>query len=146
MRKDNRIRVYPEYFDSALTRAEGRRVSKKTAFENPSLTEIKISAQRLQYEVEVDQTKAYSRQWDKPKGMLYINVKDSETGPVSKTVLLKSLSKTVKEFARPAILQKLKQERAKAELQASKKGKQIINQGLKPGDKKQAGKPIRRRR
>ncbi len=147
MRNDKRLRIYPEYFDASLTRAQGRRVSKKVALENPTRLELKISAQKLGYVVEEDKEKAYSRQWENPKGILYLSKEADNPDQAAKTVVLRNLSKTVKEFARPRIAEKIKQERAKAEAEAGKKGKQ---QG-KPApsrhsEKRQAGKPLRRRR
>lgn len=147
MRDSGNIRVYPEYFDSSLTRAQGRRVSKKVALENPSLGELRISAQKLHYTVEVEKEKAYSRHWDNPKGLLYLSKEGTELEKVPKTKVLRDLSKTVKEFARPYLAQKMKEERAKQEALAGKKGKQQGKpQSQRPGDKKQAGKPMRRRR
>ena len=145
MRNDNRIRIYPEYFDSSLTRAQGRRVSKKVALENPSLLELKLSAQKLRFTVEVDDTKANPKHWTKPNGLLYLSTSDTVQELAPKTEILRNLSKTVKEFARPKI-KELKEERAK-ELQASKKGKpQGVPGPSRNTEKKQAGKQIRRRR
>ena len=146
MRNDKRIRIYPEYFDSSLTRAQGRRVSKKQALENPTLLELKLSAQKLHFNVEVDEKKAYSRQWSHPKGLVYVSKTDAQPDLPAKTVLLRNLSKTVKEFARPRIAEIMK-ERAKAEQQAIKKGKSHgTPMHSRQAEKKQTGKPIRRRR
>lgn len=146
MRDDRtRLRIYPEYFDASLTRAEGRRVSKKIALENPTRMELKISAQKLGYAVEEDKESAYPRQWENPKGLLYLSAKEKDTELVAKTVLLRNLSKTVKEFARPRIAEHIKQERAKAEAEA-KKGKQGKPAPSRHSEKRQAGKPLRRRR
>ena len=146
MRNDNRVRIYPEYFDVSLTRAQGRRVSKKLALENPTLGELKLSAQKLHYSVEAEKDAAYPRCWNQPKGLLFVSKPDSETEMVAKTVLLRNLSKTVKEFARPYIAEKLKEERAKAEAQAGKKGKQGTSGPSRHPEKRPAGKPLRRRR
>ena len=148
MRTDNtkKVRIFTEYFDSSLTRSEGRRVSTKQALENPTLGELRISAQKLNYAVDFKKDAAYSRQWDKPKGVLYISTSDPEKKLIPKTQMLKDLSKTVKEYARPYLAEKAK-ELAKIEAQAAKKGK--IQSGVSParqGEKKQPGKPIRRRR
>ena len=145
MRSDNRIRIYPEYFNASLTRAQGRKVSKKLALENPTLLELKLSAQKLKFTVEVDENRAYSRHWEQPSGLLYLSTSESVQELAPKTEILRNLSKTVKEFARPK-LKELKEERAK-ELQANKKGKpQGIPKPSKELDKKRAGKPLRRRR
>lgn len=143
MRDSGNIRVYPEYFDSSLTRSEGRRVSRRQALENPTLGELKISAEKLNFSVEYQKETAYPRQWDKPKGVLYIAIPESEK--IIKTKLLKDLSKTVKEFARP-YLKKKQEELAKAEAKAGKKVKIQMPTSQRIAEKKHAGKPMRRRR
>jgi len=146
MRPDPRIRVYPEYFDSALTRAEGRRLARKHALEAPNLTELKLAAQKLGYKVDTDSESAYSRSWQKKKGLLFIS-KEGETKELKKTVLLRDLSKTVIEYSRPKIMeylkqqdQKLKEKKIKPNLQPSLTEKQLQDKKL------QQKKPIRRRR
>ncbi len=146
MRADNRIRIYPEYFDATLTRAQGRRVSKKLALENPTLLELKLSAQKLKYTVEIDENRAYPRHWEQANGLLYLSTSETLQELAPKTQILHNLSKTVKEFARPKI-KELKEEKRAKELQASKKGKTQGNPSPSRNiDKKQAGKPLRRRR
>lgn len=108
MRKDPRIRIYPEYLDATLTRAQGRRLPQKYAVEKPSLLELKIAAQKLGLEPEVDQEKAYSRRWFEPRGLVYLRHPDPESR-VPKTQLLRSLGETVRDYARPRLLAKQKE-------------------------------------
>ena len=142
MRSDQRIRVYPEYFDSTLTRREGRRIPKKKAIENPTINELKIAGQKLGYSVETDSEVAYPRSWRTPKGVIYLT---NESGEKIKTKkkgqILTDLSITVTSYARPKILEYLKQK--EQQLKASKKP----GLGSKTIEKKpEKHKPSRRRR
>ena len=47
MRKQEKAIIWPEYFDSAKTRSEGRRVSKEFAVQAPKSLEIQEAATRL---------------------------------------------------------------------------------------------------
>lgn len=59
MRRNNKIILWPIYFDSNKTRSEGRRVSKKLAIATPKLDEIKIAADMLGLESEIITDVAY---------------------------------------------------------------------------------------
>ena len=47
MRKQNKIVLWPAYFDSNKTRMEGRRVPKKLAVPSPKLEEIQRAVKRM---------------------------------------------------------------------------------------------------
>lgn len=118
MRPDRRYRFYPQYFDKNLSRGQGRRLSSKHAIENPKLLEIKIAAQQLGYEVEVDQNKIYSRHWSSAsKGMLFLNTNSDQ---IPKTKLIGNLSKTITDFARPLLIDEQKKRRMEKEKSTKK--------------------------
>lgn len=135
MRSDPRIRIFPEYFDKSITRAKGRKVSTKLAFENPNLNEIKIAAQKLGFTVDYDQEKAYPKSWQTPKGLLYLSNENGEKIDLKKSKILRDLSKTVITFARPKILEykKHKEQELKEKKKPGKKiTKKIDNKPKKP--------------
>lgn len=104
MRRDNsHYFVYPEYFDQSLTRKEGRRLPLSLAIENPTLIEIKLAAEKMDYRYEMKKDAAYSRHWWDPKGLILIENKET------KQQLLVNLGETVKNVIRPA-LEKQKKE------------------------------------
>ena len=143
MRSDDRIRIYPEYFDKTLTRAKGRRVPQKLALENPTLNELKISGQKLGFQVETEPEGAYPRVWYAPKGILYLSNESGVKIELSKNQILINLSKTVTDYARPKIQEYIKQK--EQQLAASKKqGKKSEQRFERKQDRKQ--KPFRRRR
>ncbi|MHA1214916.1 MAG: signal recognition particle subunit SRP19/SEC65 family protein [Candidatus Hodarchaeales archaeon] len=104
MRRDNsHYFIFPEYFDKSLTRKGGRRVPLSLALEKPTLIELKLAAEKLQYSTEIRKNASFPRHWWDPKGLILVEKKEP------KQQLIKNLSKTVKDFIRPA-LEKQKKE------------------------------------
>lgn len=137
MRRDNfHYFVYPEYFDQSLTRKEGRRLPLSIAIENPTLLEIKLAAEKMEYKYEIKKDSAYSRQWWNPKGLILIENKEP------KQQLLVNIGKTVKNIIRPA-LEKQKKEIIK-EAKKPKIRPQMISKP-KSGQESKDFKPKRRR-
>ena len=58
--------LYPVYFDSSRTRAEGRRVGKELAVENPLAREIVDAAQLLGLNVGFEPGKTHPKDWANP--------------------------------------------------------------------------------
>jgi len=137
LRRDNfHYFVYPEYFDQSLTRKEGRRLPLSIAIENPTLLEIKLAAEKMEYKYEIKKDSAYSRQWWNPKGLILIENKEP------KQQLLVNIGKTVKNIIRPA-LEKQKKEIIK-EAKKPKIRPQMISKP-KSGQESKDFKPKRRR-
>jgi signal recognition particle subunit SRP19 len=61
MRKQDKIIIWPAYFDSTKTRKDGRRVSKDLAVSSPRLLEIKDVAEKLHLECEIVMDAAYPK-------------------------------------------------------------------------------------
>lgn len=51
MRQQDRIIVWPVYFDSVKTRSEGRRVSKNLGVPSPKALEVKEASEKLVWQV-----------------------------------------------------------------------------------------------
>jgi len=79
MLKQNKIVLWPVYFDSTKTRLEGRRVPKSLAAPSPKLEEIRKAVERvgLQPEIVADAANPGSP-WQKT-GLLTIPKKGSKT-------------------------------------------------------------------
>ena len=78
MRKQEKIIIWPAYFDKAKTRKNGRRVSKNLAVQSPKIMEIQDAAHKLGLEFEVVIDKGYSKMpWAKT-GMLLVEKKGSK--------------------------------------------------------------------
>ena len=86
--EDNAIYMWPEYFDSARTRSEGRRVPKSLSVKNPSLDIIAKGAMILDLEYEIIEDKSYPGNWAAKRGCVRI-----EKGKLKKTELLTEIGK-----------------------------------------------------
>lgn len=129
MRRDNtHYFIFPEYLDKTLTRKEGRRLSLELALENPTITEIRLAAEKLEYDYEVQKYAAYPRQWWERKGLILIEKKKP------KLQTLKDISKEIQVHIRPA-LEKQKKTLAKE----AKKRRSIKQAPLRKAEDK--GKP-----
>jgi len=53
MRKQNKIVLWPAYFDSTKTRLQGRRITKGLAVASPRLDELQKAAERCGFQPEV---------------------------------------------------------------------------------------------
>ncbi len=104
MRRDNtHYVIFPEYFDKHLTRKEGRRLPLKEALENPTLLELKLAAQKLEYDYETREEAAYPRQWWDKKGLIYVEKR------TSKFKTMRDMSFEIQTHIRPALEKQKKQ-------------------------------------
>jgi len=78
MRKQNKIFLWPVYFDTNKTRADGRRVPKKLAISAPKLEELQIASKRLGLQAEVVSDAAHpSSPWQRT-GLVVVPKKESK--------------------------------------------------------------------
>ncbi|MDX1534913.1 MAG: signal recognition particle subunit SRP19/SEC65 family protein, partial [Thermoplasmata archaeon] len=71
-RGDRIVVLYPLYFDGAVSREDGRRVSTKVAVRDPTLEELAEAARRSDYRVEVEPGAAHPRRPAKREGRILI--------------------------------------------------------------------------
>ena len=84
MRKQNKIVLWPVYFDSNRTRREGRRLPKKLAIPLPKLEEIQKAVVRMGLQPEIVADAVHpSSPWQKT-GLLIILKKDSKAKTLRK--------------------------------------------------------------
>jgi len=76
MRKQDKVIIWPAYFDQAKTRKEGRRVSKSLAVQSPKILEIQEAAQKLGLEFEVVADKGYPKTPLAKTGMLLVEKRE----------------------------------------------------------------------
>ncbi len=82
-RDDNKYVIYPIYFDKAVSRVNGRRVSQKHAIEKPLLENIAKAAKSLGLNPILEKNTSHSSTPWKQEGRLLIDKK----GPKSKLLL-----------------------------------------------------------
>jgi signal recognition particle subunit SRP19 len=85
---DNAIYLWPEYFDSGLTRAQGRRLPKALCVANPSLDIIAKGATILDLDYRIVEGSAYPSDWAAKRGCVRV-----EKGKMKKTALLPKIGK-----------------------------------------------------
>jgi signal recognition particle subunit SRP19 len=72
MRQQDKVIIWPAYFDSTKTRADGRRVPKSLAVSLPRIAEVKDAADKLHLECDLVPDVAYPKApWTKT-GMLLV--------------------------------------------------------------------------
>jgi signal recognition particle subunit SRP19 len=78
MRKQNKIFLWPVYFDANKTIADGRRVPKKLAVSAPKLEELQMAAKTVGFQTEIVSDVAHpSAPWRKT-GLLVVPKKESK--------------------------------------------------------------------
>ena len=92
MRKQDKIIIWPAYFDQAKTRNEGRRVPKSLAVHSPKFLEVQEAAQILGLELEVVPGKGYPKTSWMKAGMLLVEKKGSKEQVINR--IAKQLQKT----------------------------------------------------
>ncbi|MCQ2079380.1 MAG: signal recognition particle subunit SRP19/SEC65 family protein [archaeon] len=85
---DTAIVLWPEYFDSKRTRAEGRKLPVDLCVEKPSLDMIAKGAILLDLEYKIDEEKSYPGNWYSKGGCVRV-----EKGKMKKTEILTEIGK-----------------------------------------------------
>jgi signal recognition particle subunit SRP19 len=91
MRKQDKIIIWPAYFDSTKTRGEGRRIPKSFAVPSPKITEVMDAAEKLGLECEVVLDASYPKTPWLKTGMLLVRKSESKDKTVKK--IAKTLQK-----------------------------------------------------
>ncbi|MEM1547444.1 MAG: signal recognition particle subunit SRP19/SEC65 family protein [Thermoproteota archaeon] len=70
--KDRYVIIYPQYFDSKLSRKNGRRVPKSLAVSSPSLIRIKEACDKLGFRTMIESEKTYPRMSNTKSGRIVV--------------------------------------------------------------------------
>lgn len=84
MRKQDKIIVWPVYFDSTKTRGDGRRVPKSLAVPSPKVLEIKEAVEKTGLSHEVILDAGYPKTPWLKTGMLLVTKKESKEKVIRK--------------------------------------------------------------
>jgi len=79
MRQQEKVIIWPTYFDSARTRKQGRRVPKNLALSSPQILEIKEAAERLHLGYELVADMAYPKTPWLKTGMILVKKKNTKS-------------------------------------------------------------------
>jgi len=100
MRKQDKIIIWPAYFDSTKTRKDGRRIPKNLAVPSPKILEIKDAAEKIGLQCELVADAGYPKTpWQKTGALL---VKKKEP----KDQIIRSITKQLSKMRGTAILTK----------------------------------------
>ena len=66
------ICVWPQYIDKNLTLSEGRKIAKKYAVKEPSLSEIEHALKKLKLPYNIQKEKSYPGKWYKHSGRILV--------------------------------------------------------------------------
>jgi signal recognition particle subunit SRP19 len=84
MRQQDKIIIWPAYFDVAKTRKQGRQVPKSFAVPSPKASEIREATEELGFVSELVQDVAYPKTSNLKMGMILIKKKEPKTQTISK--------------------------------------------------------------
>ena len=90
MLKQDKIVIWPAYFDSTKTRGDGRRIPKSLAVPSPKIMEIKEAVEKLGLDYEVVVDAGYPKTPWLKTGMLFVKkteTKDQITKKIAKELL-----------------------------------------------------------
>ena len=84
MRKQDKIVIWPAYFDSTKTRGDGRRIPKSLAVPSPKVLEIKEAAEKLSFDYELVLDAGYPKTPWLKTGMLLVVKKETKNQMIKK--------------------------------------------------------------
>jgi signal recognition particle subunit SRP19 len=97
MRKQDKVIMWPTYFDSAKTRREGRRVPRNLAVPSPKVSEVKAAADKLRLNCELIANVAFPKMPSSKSGMVLVQKEKSKEATIKEIAkqLLKIRSTTI---------------------------------------------------
>ena len=98
LRKQEKVIIWPAYFDLAKSREDGRRVPRSMAVASPKIAEVKEAAQKLSLACEVFPEAGYPKESWLKTGMMLVEKKGSKNRTI--TLIAKQLS-IMRSAARP---------------------------------------------
>jgi len=84
MRKQDKIVLWPLYFDSTKTRLEGRRVPKNMATSAPRLDEVQRAVERTGFRPETVPNAAHPSTWWQKTGFVIVPKKNTKAQTIRK--------------------------------------------------------------
>lgn len=79
-----KVVIWPFFFDSKLSRSEGRRVPRALSVKTPSLGEVAEAARRAGYRVEVDEKAKHPAHWFDYTGRVLVYTEERKTEVIRK--------------------------------------------------------------
>jgi signal recognition particle subunit SRP19 len=83
LRKQDKVIIWPAYFDLARSREDGRRVPKSIAVASPKIAEVKEAAQKLNMACELFPEAGYPKESRLKTGMVLVEKKGSKNQTIA---------------------------------------------------------------
>lgn len=83
MRKQDKVIIWPAYFDAARSRQDGRRVPKNIAVASPKIAEVKEAAEKLSLTCEIFPDAGYPKASWLKTGMVLVEKKGSKNQTIA---------------------------------------------------------------
>ncbi len=93
-KRDGQYILYPQYFDSRLSRAQGRRVPRDVAVKAPSASDVFHAARAAGFDPEMDPEHHHPAHWNERAGRVLIPVGNVEG---TKEGLIRVIARHLKE-------------------------------------------------
>ena len=77
-KRDRQFILYPQYFDSTLSRGQGRRVPRAMAVKAPTATNVFHAARAAGFDPELDPEHHFPGQWHEASGRVLISMDNVE--------------------------------------------------------------------
>jgi signal recognition particle subunit SRP19 len=78
--------IWPAYFDAALSRSEGRRVSLEQAVEEPTVDELAKAVQQVGYDAVIERDMTYPREYGRRGRVLVRGADDASKNDLVQAV------------------------------------------------------------
>lgn len=90
---DNKLVIWPEYFDNSLSKSDGRRVSIKLATKSPTVDDIAKAAKKLKLNPKIERGKAYPTRWWRKSGRVLVRASDKKAKIIKRLAIVIKKSK-----------------------------------------------------
>ena len=77
-RQDDKYIIYPLYFDSSISRKDGRRIPIKLSVEKPLISEISVAAKNLGFQPILENDCSHPKKSWKNEGRILVDKEDSK--------------------------------------------------------------------
>ncbi len=90
---ENRLILWPEYFDNSLSKRHGRRVRRKLATSSPTVEDIAKAAKKLKLNPKIEHEKSYPGRWWRKTGRVLVQATDKKTKIIRRIAIVMKKSK-----------------------------------------------------
>ena len=87
-KKDAKLVLWPEYFDKAISKNQGRRVPAKLATQSPTVEDIAKAAKKLKLNPKIENNKSYPGRWWRKTGRVLVQSRFKKTKVIRQVAII----------------------------------------------------------